>query len=202
MTKTVGPKTAGHAASASATLGYLAALLALTALGACGGRSTGGGGTVGSEAASQPGALSGEAAWREAASLPPPDFPPFPDLCSELKIRLTPPADVQQRFTCPCAGNSNLSFCNSSSCASSVDCDAVCNAEADRTRPPVTDCFGSCSSDDECGGSRCVWIPGALEGTCGSEWCVDDDDCATGVRCVPVRPDGVRRCASSRLLDW
>ncbi|HEX2871689.1 MAG TPA: hypothetical protein VHP33_10540 [Polyangiaceae bacterium] len=177
------------------------ALLALTALGACGGRSTGGGGTTGSVAASQRGTLTGEAEWPDAEALSTPDIPPFPDLCSELKIQLAPPADASQHFTCPCAGNVNLYLCNASSCASSVDCDAACNALADPTRPSAIDCVGYCTSDDDCGGSHCVWIPGALMGTCDSEWCVNDHDCEAGVSCVAVRPDGVRRCAS-RPSDW
>jgi hypothetical protein len=201
MTKTVG-STAGHAARAGAALGYLAILLALTSLGACGGQSTSGGETTASVAASQPSSLSGESDWPEAAALAAPEIPPFPDLCSELKLQLAPQGDAQQRFTCPCAGSVNLYFCNASSCASAVDCAAACSALADRTRPQATDCLGSCSSDADCGGSHCVWLPGALGGTCGSEWCVDDDDCDAGVRCVAVRPDGVRRCDGGRPLAW
>ena len=120
MTKTVGPQTAGHAAGAGAALGRLTALLALTALGACGGQSTGGDEPMGSGAAIQPSSLSGESDSLETTALLAPDIPLFPDLCSELKIRLAPQGDANQRFTCACAGDVNVYLCNASSCASSV----------------------------------------------------------------------------------
>jgi hypothetical protein len=189
-------KTVGHAASMGSACGYLAALLALTAVGACSGRSTGGGGTMGSGAANQVGSPSSETDWPEAAPLPTPDIPPFPDLCSELKVELGPPGTACQPLNCPCTQNLFLYLGDGTSCASSVDCDALCNALADGSRPRVETCVGVCTSDAFCGGSPCVSLPGAIKGTCGEPWCLSDDDCGKGIHCVAVRPNGVRACAS------